>query len=57
MLAPKSPIPATPSALLPNPPTPVRSRCGCSPKMAPGTAAKSYDWHLTSHIPQDSHVP
>jgi hypothetical protein len=26
----------------------VRSRCGSSPKMAPGTAAKSYDLHLTS---------
>ena len=27
---------------------PVRSRCGSSPKMAPGTAAKSHDLHLTS---------
>jgi uncharacterized coiled-coil protein SlyX len=26
----------------------VRSGCGSSPKMAPGTAAKSYDLHLTS---------
>jgi hypothetical protein len=26
----------------------VRNRCGSSPKMAPGTAAKSYDLHLTS---------
>jgi hypothetical protein len=26
----------------------VRSRCGNSPKMAPGTAAKSYDLYLTS---------
>jgi hypothetical protein len=26
----------------------VRSRCGSSPKMVPGTAAKSYDLHLTS---------
>jgi hypothetical protein len=26
----------------------VGSRCGGSPKMAPGTAAKSYDLHLTS---------
>jgi hypothetical protein len=28
--------------------TSVRSRCGSSPKKAPGTAAKSYDLHLTS---------
>lgn len=28
--------------------TGVRSRYGSSPKMAPGTAAKSYDLHLTS---------
>jgi hypothetical protein len=27
---------------------PVRSGCGSSPKKAPGTAAKSYDLHLTS---------
>ena len=26
----------------------VRSECGSSPKMVPGTAAKSYDLHLTS---------
>jgi hypothetical protein len=26
----------------------VGSGCGSSPKMAPGTAAKSYDLHLTS---------
>jgi hypothetical protein len=26
----------------------VRSGCGSSPKMAPRTAAKSYDLHLTS---------
>jgi hypothetical protein len=26
----------------------ARSGCGSSPKMAPGTAAKSYDLHLTS---------
>ena len=26
----------------------VRSGCGSSPKMAPGTAAKSHDLHLTS---------
>ncbi|CRH49075.1 Uncharacterised protein [Chlamydia trachomatis] len=26
----------------------VRSGCGSSPKKAPGTAAKSYDLHLTS---------
>jgi hypothetical protein len=26
----------------------VRSRCGSSPKMLPGTAAKFYDLHLTS---------
>ena len=26
----------------------VRSRCGSSSKMVPGTAAKSYDLHLTS---------
>jgi hypothetical protein len=26
----------------------VRSGCGSSPKFAPGTAAKSYDLHLTS---------
>jgi hypothetical protein len=26
----------------------VRSGCGSSPKMAPGTAAKFYDLHLTS---------
>jgi hypothetical protein len=26
----------------------MRSGCGSSPKMAPGTAAKSYDLHLTS---------
>jgi hypothetical protein len=29
----------------------VRSRCGRGPKMAPGTAAKSYDWDLTSSYP------
>jgi hypothetical protein len=27
--------------------TTVRSRCGRGPKMAPGTGAKSYEWHLT----------
>jgi hypothetical protein len=32
------------SSLCPN----VRTGCGSSPKMAPGTAAKSYDLHLTS---------
>jgi hypothetical protein len=29
----------------------VRSVCGSSPKMVPGTAAKSYDLHLTSSYP------
>jgi hypothetical protein len=29
-----------------------RSWCGCRPKMAPRTAARSYDLHLTSSLPQ-----